>query len=104
MSYLDQLIKLAARFELKLKKAESESKELLEAAMDANKNHGMQIYFHGQHFGWYKWDPKKKKHEQFSIADFSPKDTIGELEEDVGNLTKVNLEDYEPVVAGRKQV
>jgi len=104
----NELLKLAKKFELILKKAkedeECESKKLLEAAMHHNEGHGMQIYFKGQHFGWYKWDPKNKKHVQFSIGNYNPKDKIGDLEEDLSKCPKVNLEDYLPEIAGRKQV
>jgi len=99
------LLKLAKRFELVVKaESDNQNKELLDAALKANKGQGVQIYFNGQHFGWYKWDDKKNKHEQFSIKDFDNDDTIGELEKDVGKLTKVNLEDFLPTSAGRKQV
>lgn len=73
-------------------------------ALKANEGKGIQIYFKGQHFGWYKWNPKTNKHEQFSIADYKSNDTVGELENDVKKLDKVNLEDFLPVIAGRKQV
>jgi len=79
-------------------------KKLLAAALKANKGHGVQIYNDGQHFGWYRWDAKKNKHEQFSIGNFDPKDTIGDLNDEVKKLTRVNLDDFLPVIAGRKQV
>jgi hypothetical protein len=108
MSKIDHLIKLADKFELLLKKAKEdeglESKKLLEAAMKANKGHGMQIYFKGQHFGWYKWDAKNKEHKQFSIGNYKPEDKIGELEEDLSKCPRVNLEDFLPTIAGRKQI
>ncbi len=87
-----------------VKDKEPESKELLHAALKANQGHGMQIYYKGQHFGWYKWDAKNKKHKQFSIGNYNPKDTIGELEEDLSKCPKVTLEDFLPSIAGRKQI
>jgi len=105
MKYSNLIFKLAEKFEVVIKnETDDQAKKLLDAALKANKGKGIQVYFNGQHFGWYKWNPKTNKHEQFSIADYDSDETIGELEGDVKDLTKVNLEDFLPVIAGRKQV
>lgn len=104
MKYLDQIFKLAEKFEIIIRDEtgkNNQTKDLLEAAMEANKGHGMQVFYNGQHFGWYKWNDKSGKHEQFSIKDISDKDDI---EKDVSKLPVVHLEQFLPTISGRKQV
>jgi len=106
MRYTKALFKLAEKFEVIIRDEtgkKNETKELLDAAMEANKGHGMQVFYHGQHFAWYKWDNKKKKHEQFSIGDYG-NDSVKELGEDLKDMPAVNLESFLPTIAGRKQV
>jgi len=71
-----------------------EEEDLLHAAMEDNRGHGMNIKFHGQHFGWYRWDKNKQKHVVFSIASFKNSDSVGELEDTVATLKNIKLEDY----------
>jgi hypothetical protein len=88
---MSKLIALAKDFEAKLK---SEAKPLLQKAMSKNKGHGINVLFNGQHFGWFEWDQNKKEHKQFSIGDFKPNAKVGKLEDVVGKLKVINLEDY----------
>lgn len=107
MKYTRALFKLAEKFEVIIRDEtgkNNETKELLEAAMEANKGHGMQVFYHGQHFAWYKWNKKTNKHEQFSIGDYDNKDSIKDLGEDLKDMPVVNLETFLPRIAGRKQV
>jgi hypothetical protein len=80
---------LVERLAIKLASAESLA---LKAAQAANAGHGINVLYHGQHYGWYRWDGLR--HDKFNIDDFKEKIPIGKLEDVVAKLRVVKLEDY----------
>tara|TARA_Y100000310_G_scaffold233590_1_gene236463 strand:- start:229 stop:537 length:309 start_codon:yes stop_codon:yes gene_type:complete len=68
--------------------------ELIEKALDKNSEKDVDVSFHGQHYGWFVWNPEENKHEQKDLNDFEKDDTIKDVREFVQSLDKIDLEDY----------
>ena len=71
-----------------------EEEKLAEKALDANSEKDLDISFHGQHYGWFVWNPMEDKHEQKDLNDFEKDEHIEDVRDFVQSLDKINLEDY----------
>jgi hypothetical protein len=99
------ILKLAIQFEafasevsLKDYRDDLDSEALENILSGALKNYryeDVDVTYNDQHYGWFVWDWKSRKHVQKDMNDFESDDTIDDVRDFVASLTKIRLEDYE---------
>jgi len=104
MSKFTNILRYASTFEKLSKdpdlkpyreKADSaEVEDLAAKALNDHKEEDVDLSFHDQHYGWFMWDSKEKRHKQTDLNDFEANDTLKDVRKSVHSLKKVKLEDY----------
>lgn len=103
---MKRLFKLAQMFQKKLaeepelksyrKRLDSDKVEdLVEKALNQHEGEDVDLSYHNQHYGWFKWNEEESQHEQKDMNDFEADDKIKDVRKFVHNLKKVKLEKYE---------
>ena len=96
---MSKLHYLAKKWAVELKdyreKLDTEKTEDLAAkALSDHEGEDIDLSFNNQHYGWFVWDDKQKRHEQKDLNDFKGSDDLSEIREFVSGLKKVKLEEY----------